>query len=102
LFSQSTADVLAGVPHVICLDVAGRAASIITEAEALQELRELPGFGFGQDDSDLDAVLLIHDAHVPSVSLDVAAAGIDLSFDAPGETTVMKQARQLQGAVELM
>ncbi len=32
----------------------------------------------------------------------VAAAGIDLSFDAPGEATILEEASQLQGTVELI
>ena len=65
MFGERAADVLAGIPHVIRLGVAGGAASVVTEADAFEELRIFPGFGFGQNDSDLDVVRLIHDAHVP-------------------------------------
>jgi len=95
VFCQGSADVFAGVSHVIRLGIAGGAASVVTEADAFEELRELPYFGLGQNDCDLYG---FHD----SVGLDVAAAGIDLSLDAPSEATVLEQASQLQGTVELM
>jgi hypothetical protein len=92
---ESGSDLFAGIPHVIRLGLTRCAASVITEANALQELGKLPRFGFAQHDGDLDGA---HD----SVGLDVAAAGIDQSFDAPGEAPMIEQARELQGAVELM
>jgi hypothetical protein len=38
LICQCAADVLAGIPHVIGLGVAGGAAAIITEADPFEEL----------------------------------------------------------------
>jgi hypothetical protein len=101
LAGQRTADQLAGIDHVIRLGLAGGVASIVTEAGAFEELSELPCLGLGQDDGDLDDMLLSHDAR-PSLGLDVAAAGIDLSLDAPGKAAVLEQTSQLQGAVELI
>jgi hypothetical protein len=39
---------------------------------------------------------------MPSLRLDVAAAGIDLSLEAPGQAAVLEQAREFEGAVELI
>ena len=88
---------LAGVDHVIRLGVAGGVAAIVTEADAFEELSELPRLGLGQNDGDLDGFLIM----IP-VSLDVAATRIDLGLDAPGEAPVLEEASQLQGTVELI
>jgi len=37
-----------------------------------------------------------------SLRVDVAAAGIDLCLDAPGETPELEQARKFQGTGELL
>jgi hypothetical protein len=95
LFGQRTADVLACIPHVIRLGLAGGAAPVVAEADSFEELRELPRFGLAQNDCDLYS---FHD----SVGLDVAATGIDLSFDAPSEAAVLEETSQFQGTVELI
>jgi hypothetical protein len=95
LVCERAADAFAGIDHAVRLGIAGGVASIVTEADTFEELRELPRFGLGQNDCDLYG---FHD----SVRLDVAAAGIDLSFDAPGEAAVLEQAREFQGTVELI
>ena len=56
LFSQRAADVLAGISHVIRLGITRGAASVVAEADALEELRVFPRFGLGQRDCDLDGV----------------------------------------------
>jgi hypothetical protein len=56
LFCEGSADVLAGIPHVIRLGVTRGAASIVTEADAFEELGKFPRFSLGQRDSDLDGV----------------------------------------------
>ena len=101
LFGQRVADLFAGISHVIRLGLAGGVAAIVTEADAFEELPELPCFSVRQRDSDLDGVLVTHDAR-PSVGLDVAATGIDLSLDAPGEAAVFEQTSQFQGTIKLI
>jgi len=93
LFGEGAADVLAGVDHLIRLGLAGGMAAIVAEAGTLQELSELPGFSVRENDGYLDSV---HD----SLGLDVAAAGIDLSLDAPGKVPVLEETCQFQGTVE--
>src|SRR5690606_25640026 len=44
----------AGIAHVIGFVVAGGVVAIFAEADALQELSELPRLGFGEGDGDLD------------------------------------------------
>ena len=102
LFGERAPDVLGSIDHLIRLGLAGGVASIVTEAGALQELRELPGLGIGQGNGDLDEVLVLHDSHLPSVRLDVAPARIDLSLDAAGKAAMLEQASQFQSAVELI
>jgi hypothetical protein len=53
---QGAPDQLAGIPHVIRLGIARGAASVIAEADALEELSKFPRFGLGQRDCDLDGV----------------------------------------------
>ena len=100
LFCESVADVLPGVDHVIRLGLARGVAAIVTEAGSLLELSELPGLGVRQDDGDLYGVIVVHGAY--RVGLDVAAASIDLSLDAPSEATVLEEASELQSTVELI
>ena len=54
MLRERAADSFAGVEHILSFGIAGGAAAVITEADTLQELGELPGLGLGQHDVDLD------------------------------------------------
>lgn len=54
LVGECAANAFAGVHHVIGLLIAGGVATIVTEADTLEELGEFPGLGVSQGDVDLD------------------------------------------------
>jgi hypothetical protein len=88
LFGQRATDDLAGIAHEIRLVVAGRVVAILAEADALEELSELPSLVGCERDGDLDGFQVLLSWCVQRSPRALSAARITTSAEPAKPTAV--------------